>query len=199
MRNRRRQLTPLAVIVELHVVFLSFQKVFCPRVCMWWVHLYVCVPLCVIYVCVLSRSLVAPSLTLSCIPLSLSFAPSFSLSFHLSHSQFALVYGVTCDRFLIRREGCGSPWFPGRSRRRQTRLTREETSLEATSRRTSTPPSCGRRANFARKCRRIGNRGEDSFKKETKECVDDDLPSTVRDDFSCAQRYRDLHQCRSLV
>lgn len=103
MRNRRQRLTPLAVIVELHVVFLSFE---CIYVCV------TCTCLCV-YVCVrvyplfLAHSsspfhsyslafLLFLSLSLSLYLSSFSFTLSFHLSAHATH-------GVTCDRFMIRR------------------------------------------------------------------------------------------------
>lgn len=92
-----------------------------------------CACLCVVYVYVLSlslsspsRSLVAPSLTLSCIPsLFCSSFLTFLSSFFLSQSVRTRVRSNVWPVFWFD-EGCGSPWFPGRSRRRQTRLTREE-------------------------------------------------------------------------
>lgn len=101
MRNRRRRLTPLAVIVELHLVFLSF-KVFCLCVCgCVCVYTRVYVRLCC-SVCV--RTCVCP-LFFARRPSThtLLHSDSFILSFSLFTSQLALTHGVTCDRFPIRR------------------------------------------------------------------------------------------------
>lgn len=83
MRNRRRRLTPLAVIVELHVVLSSFVFAFRVGTCV---------------VCILSSNapLVSPSRA-STLPVSW---------------LVPLLAGFTCDRFLIsRRAPRFDPWI----------------------------------------------------------------------------------------
>lgn len=189
MRNRRRRLTPLAVIVELHLVFLSF-KVFSVCVCVCirvYVHgcvaLYVCVP-----VCVLSSSLVAPPLILPCILLFYSIFLSFHFSAHTyTRSNVWPVSDSPKDAVHLD----SRPIFLRQTRpaERKRRLRRDAYLNAAIWR---LPRELHRH--------RVGNHGEDSSRngedprgfegdsrRYKRKSVDDDLPSTVRDDFSALQ------------
>lgn len=88
MRNRRRRLTPLAVIVELHEVFLSFAYMCACGV----VFLYLCT-------CVFPLSARCPSTRSPLHSPSLFIYLSLISSRHFSTHT----YEVTCDRFLISR------------------------------------------------------------------------------------------------
>lgn len=192
MRNRRRRLTPLAVIVELHLVFLSF-KVFC---------LYVCVCVCV-YACMCTVVLLCMCAYL-CVSSLLRSSPlhSYSLAFWLFYSIFLSFH------FSARTYTRSNVWPVSDSPKdavhldsrpiflRQTRPAERKRRL----RRDAYLNAAIWRLPRELHRRRVGNHGEDSsrngedprgfegdFRRYKRKSVDDDLPSTVRDDFSALQ------------